>query len=594
MGFVRRHLTSVNEANADQHQGCQHQQRAEQAQKRAAIVFGYLHRIVVGHAASRARAVPRTAPGSERPEIAKEPSQPSLFGARANAPRRRRLPRLACDHRPQRSTGARVASVSAQRSYLSTMLRTSWLPVLCTLACTSPRALTASRPKASPRQPLPPAASASKGPVTAAASEADAASRGQKEQALARAACAQRQQVEPACHAVEWLSGGTDSAGQELVVVKLALFEQPGVGDDFARRAAGECDHYEYWLVPVVEGRIGEPRLLLGVCNDGYGASGVGEDSVEVSANTFEHSQYGGSAWRWSEKISVSLSPLRPRSLETHSYWTLGAQFVSTRFDWDAFRGREAWYTPYCKADGSVDPDVPDSDDLSVGGDLEVPPDYAYASELVPGVTLDPKFVESPASVELGACALTLDAGKTTGFVLEGTPGEPGDASLSVVANADGTRLFLELRDDVTTLRPRRLFDRLELWSSEAEGARTGTHCVEPPKARLSAFDIDRAGRVERKRGQGQAPKVSVASPTSGVQRFVLEWPQPLARFTLVYADSDDGTTLERRVATSLLRPDNADSLGYLRRIPAGDATCQVQSGRLEPVVTLSYVPKLP
>lgn len=392
---------------------------------------------------------------------------------------------------------------------------------------------------------------------------------------------------------MQWWSGGTDSEGHELVVVKVALFDGPGIGDDLERRVGGACDHFEYWLVRGAARRIGEPRLLLGVCNDGYGASGVGDDVVEVSENTFRHSQYGGSAWRWSSIVSVSLSPLRPRSVETHSYWNLGAQFMSSRFDWDAFRGREAWYTPYCEADGSV-PEPPVSEDVAVGGDLQTPPDYAYAYELVPAVTLDPEFIAAPDSVELGPCALTLDAGKTNGFFLSGSMGEPGDASLSVVATADGTQLYIDLRDDVLTRPPQRSFDRLEIWTSEGESDRNGAHCVAPPKAPVTAFDVDLGGRVQRRQGRATAPRVTVKKAAHGAQRFVVAWQEPPARLTLVYADSDDGSTLERRFATSSLRPKNADSLGYLRRIRPDEATCQIRNGRLEPVLTLGYVPKVP
>lgn len=475
------------------------------------------------------------------------------------------------------------------------MTRIAWLPVAFTLACTSPAALTASSATAPPPEPRSQAGSASTVATTPPPPESTGPPVGDRKPDLVSAACAKRTGAGTApCHAAGWWSGGTDGAGRELVVVKLALFDPPGVGDDIERRQAGACDHYEYWLVPIAEGRIGAPQLLLGLCNDGYGASGVGEDSVEVSANTFQHSQSGGSAWRWSEAVSVSLSPLRPRSIETNSFWTLDAHFHSTRFDWDAFRGRDAWYTPYCRADGNMDTDLPDSDDVSVGGGLEFPPDYAYASELVPAVTLDPKFVQSPGSVELGACALTLDSGKTTGFLLDGAPGEPSDGSLSVVAQADGMRAFIQVRDDVLTVRPQRAFDRLELWSSEGEAPRSGAHCIEPPKAQISTFDIDMVGRVERKRGRGRAPKVSVVNAGSGVRRFVLSWQKPPERLSFVYADSDDGTSMKRRFATSILRPDNADSLGYLHAIQPGDATCAVQGGRLEPVLTLSYVPRVP
>jgi len=494
------------------------------------------------------------------------------------------------------STGLNRGSQIGAAALFGTMTRIAWLPVACTLACTSqpaPPAPPVSPASAIASKPHPPASSVASTAAPPAPPEPKGPPVGYRKQDLADAVCTKRMDRAP-CHAAEWFSGGTDSAGRELVVVKLALFDGPGVGDDIERKQAGACDHYEYWLVPLAGGRAVEPRLLLGVCNDGYGAAGVGEDLVEVSQNTFKHSQEGGSAWRWSETVSVSLSPLRVRALESNSFWTLDAHFRSTRFDWETFRGREAWYTPYCKADGSMDAEPLDSDDVSIGGDLESPPSYAYASELVPVVTLDPKFVEAPGSVALGACALTLDAGKTTGFVLEGTAGEASDASLSIVAHPDGKRVFIEVRDDVLTLRPAQRFDRLELWSSEGKGGREESHCVAPSQAQISAFDIDMTGRVDRKRGQGRAPKVSVVDAGSGVRRFVLSWQKPTERFTLVYADSDDGTATERRFATSMLRPDNPDSFGTRRFIAAKEATCTVQAGRLEPVLTLGYEAKVP
>ena len=477
------------------------------------------------------------------------------------------------------------------------MTRIAWLPVAWTLGCTSPQAPTVLPAATAPTEPPPPATVASSAaeppPPSAPAPDAKAPPIRYRKQDLESAACTKRlQSAESPCRAVEWLSGGTDSAGRELVVVKLALFDGPGT-EEAERRETGACDHFQYWLVPVTQDRTDEPQLLLGICNDGYGVSGVGEDTIEVLPNTFQHSQYGGSAWRWFEKYSVSLSPLRPRSAESNGYWNLGAHFLARRFDWDKFGGRQAWYTPYCKADGEMDESQLKDDELTIGGDLESPGDYAFAYEFVPAVTLDPKFVKSPESVELGSCALTLDAGKTTGFVLEGTAGEPSDTSLSVVASADGTRLYIEVKEVVWTARPQPHFDRLELWSSDGE-PRTGSHCIEPPKAKISAFDIDLTGRVDRQRGRAPAPKVSVPKATPGTRRLVLSWQKPLEHVTLVYSDSDDGTSVKRRISTSKLRPDNPDSLGYVHPIQASEATCQVREGRLEPVVTLSFEPRTP
>lgn len=101
-GLVRGYLPGVDEANTDQHQGSENQQRAQQAQQSAASVFGDLYwivvGIVVGHETDRARAVPREAQQWEGFEIAKKPTAALRSELRANAPRRRRLPRLEWDY----------------------------------------------------------------------------------------------------------------------------------------------------------------------------------------------------------------------------------------------------------------------------------------------------------------------------------------------------------------------------------------------------------------------------------------------------------------------------------------------------------------
>jgi hypothetical protein len=58
---------------------------------------------------------------------------------------------------------------------------------------------------------------------------------------------------------------------------------------------------------------------------------------------------------------------------------------------------------------------------------------------------------------------------------------------------------------------------------------------------------------------------------------------------TLVYIDSDDGVREERRIATSMLRPDDVDSIGALESIAPTDAVCEVRNAHLEPVLRLGY-----
>jgi len=67
--------------------------------------------------------------------------------------------------------------------------------------------------------------------------------------------------------------------------------------------APGECVAEEHWLVRAT--RPAEVRLVLALCNDGYGASGA------------------GSAWRWSSVREFQLSPPRPLSQASSSFHTM-------------------------------------------------------------------------------------------------------------------------------------------------------------------------------------------------------------------------------------------------------------------------------
>ena len=61
----------------------------------------------------------------------------------------------------------------------------------------------------------------------------------------------------------------------------------------------------EYWLV---EGSAA-PHLLLKLCNDGYGAAGVGMDEITIGDNRFTHFQAGGSNDRWETTETIRLAP---------------------------------------------------------------------------------------------------------------------------------------------------------------------------------------------------------------------------------------------------------------------------------------------
>jgi hypothetical protein len=63
------------------------------------------------------------------------------------------------------------------------------------------------------------------------------------------------------------------------------------------------CTNIEVWLLSDGTRGVAREKLLGEACNDGYGASGVGEDTFTFDEKgTFAHSRYGGSAWRWSHR----------------------------------------------------------------------------------------------------------------------------------------------------------------------------------------------------------------------------------------------------------------------------------------------------
>jgi hypothetical protein len=99
--------------------------------------------------------------------------------------------------------------------------------------------------------------------------------------------------------------------------IQLGLADKPQDAPPDGCKAEGGANGggVEYW---VIEGN--NPRQLLKLCNDGYGASGIGEDNVEISSNRFTHTQSGGSNDRWTETRTVQLSPPRTISFSSSSY----------------------------------------------------------------------------------------------------------------------------------------------------------------------------------------------------------------------------------------------------------------------------------
>src|SRR5215475_8053469 len=111
------------------------------------------------------------------------------------------------------------------------------------------------------------------------------------------------------CRMTTLQSAGKSDAGTPLLVAELhfGLADKPKDGPEEGCRTGNDDNDggVEYWLV---EGDKA-PRLLLALCNDGYGAAGVGYDEVHIGPNRFTHLQDGGSNDRWENIDTISLSP---------------------------------------------------------------------------------------------------------------------------------------------------------------------------------------------------------------------------------------------------------------------------------------------
>jgi hypothetical protein len=337
------------------------------------------------------------------------------------------------------------------------------------------------------------------------------------------------------------------------------------------------CHRYEHWLA-VRAGAQWTAQLLVASCNDGYGASGVGEDRITVEDGGVTVGHSGGSNWRWAETSGVGLDPLRVRSEEWTGSFVFGDHVEHGTWSWELFRGRVEWSTPRCTASGDPPPDDPTADDASGAR-------YTYDS--IPQVALDPAFAAGGwKTTALGGCAAYVDSSGDHGFVTFGPPGAADDASMRVVASADGT-LYVEVRDDrwVGPTGNWVADDHVEIWTSSEDESYMDPCLPHPdatPPVQWAVRIAD--GRVFAGSGHPDAAALHVERARgSAAARLHITLPDKAKAVTVVYSDGDDGAHQKRLIATSAVRFGVTETLGRLNAVKAGDATCAVRDGRLEP-----------
>ncbi|MBN1773405.1 MAG: hypothetical protein JXB32_19240 [Deltaproteobacteria bacterium] len=361
---------------------------------------------------------------------------------------------------------------------------------------------------------------------------------------------------------VEWrCDAGHATDGAALVVLRLAVPSDPEL--EF------ECHAFEYWLLPAAA--EGPPEMLLRVCNDGYGASGIGEDTVVVGDNRLVHSTYGGSAWRWATSREVRLVPRELLAESSGGWWNLGANTEQHSWSWETLSGSREWYSPPCDEQGEP---------------LQEEEPALYCASYVPQFQLDAAFVRDGwRETALGECGVRVAADGSGGFLLGGTAGEVGDAALTVAA-APGPVLFVELRDD--ELRDGADGDRLELWLIDRMFETDYMNpCLPPvaiPPPRWWVFGATDGRLFEGERdGAPQVKVVRGGEAGAHWARLRIRLPASTAALAVVFSDVDDGGVVERTLSTVRLDRDDPGPLGPLYPIPGEHAGCAVEDGRLAP-----------
>ena len=345
------------------------------------------------------------------------------------------------------------------------------------------------------------------------------------------------------CQRVSHHYAGPDALGHDLQVVELLLAE----ADPEAARwpSYGEpCSPFEWHVVRYgpAEEVIGH-RKVLELCNDGYGASGVGEDRVEVKPNRLVHDQMGGSSWRWSQGQTVQLWPERVVEEWAGSWRSPMGHTAERRWSWETLTGWVSEEKVWCG-----DSDEPRLTEVRGVQLPQVPPQ------------------EGP-----GPCGAEVHAGDDRGLVVFGEPSTPTDGRM-VVALHDERTVVVDVFDDHWHPTAERWIhaDHLELWLNHDRDP-NDIHCLEGRwPAHQWGVMVD--GTVHPGHGSPAADALgAVVTPIDGGHRFTLTLPVEPRALSVVFSDSDDGLTQERLLATSTLTAGDAHTFGTPR---AFDARC--------------------
>jgi hypothetical protein len=375
------------------------------------------------------------------------------------------------------------------------------------------------------------------------------------------------------CKVASAKPAGADARGRALTVVELDL----GTKNPDNEHEAAQCRPFrrEIWLAVAGETQA---QKLFDWCNDGYGASGVGEDDIVLRPNRLTHSRVGGSAWRWEYTNAYFLVPHRHLTHRACSYHTGSPGFQAQRWDWTRFAG-DGYWQPQPKGQAPANAEL---------GCADRAPYRYVAIPLVRAVA----GLADDAALPLGRCAALASEDGSSGFVAFGKA-KPNGAQLRVLGiggtEAKRLDLLVSVRDRAFATGAANWIhgDHIELWMGRAPPG----GFADEGDAPVRQFGIGLDGKVHpRPADRGPAPTVIARHETTleGWRTVTLRLRLPLAEdaigdagVAVVYSKAEGGKQA-RLTATAQVQHRNRFAIGGFYGIDPRQGACAVAKGAID------------
>jgi len=379
------------------------------------------------------------------------------------------------------------------------------------------------------------------------------------------------------CTIAKLTPAGKSEAGAALAVaeVHLGVADAPDpqfpCHDDDGNNDGGQ----EYWLV---EG-ASAPHQLLKLCNDGYGAAGVGVDEITIGDNRFTHFQAGGSNDRWETTDTIRLAPQTLLRVESCGFRGTDPDTVDfSAADLDSMEIRSLAIADAAKA-GTADEGACGV----MQKDIALPPKPGFVGGInipMPNLGQDPANpVVFPEGTVLGGCAGRLNASAAGPALVYGKADPGRSAELRFLALGPQS-LVVQIRDS----RPDKAkpaswigADHLEIWTLLEPGI-----SYLPDPAKLAQLGIGLDGTTYGGTGKAPVPKIQrwTAKDEQGrpVTVMKLDWSEEfaLASGAIIAYSQGEGGRQARLWATG---PISKNRPGYLPTLFALPIACGAVDG---------------